>query len=157
MRIFLAAPISGFENENEYLTYRKKVVELIDGLKKSFVVMSELERVESVGSYDSPEQSVIKDFTDIKEADCFMLLHPRRMQTSAFIELGYAYAMKKPSLIIAHPKDLPYMALGLNNKSVPSLIVSPDATNLKNIIMSILTDWEKNIDNSKPREHNWEV
>ena len=49
MRIFLAAPISGFENENEYLTYRKKVVELIDGLKKSFVVMSELERVESVG------------------------------------------------------------------------------------------------------------
>ena len=44
MRIFLAAPISGFENENEYLTYRKKVVELIDGLKKSFVVMSELDK-----------------------------------------------------------------------------------------------------------------
>ena len=53
--------------------------------------MSELESVEDVGTYDSPEQSVAKDFGNINEADCFMLLHPRKMQMSSFIELGYAY------------------------------------------------------------------
>ncbi len=143
MKIFLAAPISGFENETEYLAYRKKVVELIDELKKDFVIMSELESVKKVESYDSPEQSVIKDFRDIKEADCFMLLHPRRMQTSSFIELGYAYAMKKPSLIIAHPEDLPYMVLGLNNDEVPSLIISPEADDLKHRIKSVFTDWKE--------------
>lgn len=45
MRIFLAAPISGFENENEYLTYRKKVVELIDGLKKALLLCLNLKEL----------------------------------------------------------------------------------------------------------------
>lgn len=61
------------------------------------------------------------------------------MQTSSFIELCYAYALKKPSLI----EDLPYMALGLNTTEVPVLIVSPDEENLKEIIRNIFLDWEK--------------
>ena len=68
MRIFLAAPISGFEDEAEYLIFRKKAIELIDELKKRYIVMSELESVEEVGTYDSPEQSVAKDFGNINEA-----------------------------------------------------------------------------------------
>ena len=47
--------------------------------------MSELESVEDVGTYDSPEQSVAKDFGNINEADCFMLLHPRKMQMSSLL------------------------------------------------------------------------
>ena len=143
MRIFLAAPISGCEDEAEYLIFRKKAIELIDELKKRYIVMSELESVEEVGTYDSPEQSVAKDFGNIDEADCFMLLHPRKMQTSSFIELGYAYALGKPALIIAHPENLPYMALGLNNEKTSVLILNPDDKNLKKTITEILGDWEK--------------
>lgn len=143
MRIFLAAPISGFEDEAEYLVFRKKAIELIDDLKKHFIVISELESIKDVGTYDSPEQSVEKDFGNIKESDCFMLLHPRKMQTSSFIELGYAYALGKPALIIAHTEDLPYMALGLNDKKTSVLILSPNDKNLKKTITEILFDWEK--------------
>lgn len=94
--------------------------------------MSELESVEDVGTYDSPEQSVAKDFENINEADCFMLLHPRKMQMSSFIELGYAYALGKSALIIAHPENLPYMALGLNNEKTSVLILTPNDKKLKN-------------------------
>ena len=105
--------------------------------------MSELESVEDVGTYDSPEQSVAKDFGNINEADCFMLLHPRKMQMSSFIKLGYADALGKTALIIAHPENLPYMALGLNNEKTSVLILNPDDKNLKKTITEILADWEK--------------
>lgn len=116
---------------------------MINELKKDFTVVSELESVKDIDSYDLPEQSALKDFIDIKETDFFMLLHPCRMQTSSFIELCYAYALKKPSLIIAYLEDLPYMALGLNTAEVPVLIVSPEEENLKEIIRNIFWDWEK--------------
>ena len=45
MKIFLATPISGFENKGEYLTYRKQVISLIDRLAKHYTVYAEIEVV----------------------------------------------------------------------------------------------------------------
>jgi len=143
MKIILATPISGFENEGEYLTYRKQVISLIDRLAKHYTVYAEIEVVKDAKFYDSPDQSVSKDFKAIEEADCFILLHPYRMQTSSFIELGYAYAQKKPILIVSREENLPYMALGLSNADCPAIIVSPDEENVQIHIEEILSHWEK--------------
>lgn len=113
-RIFLAAPISGFSDENEYQEYRKKVLSLIMYLReKSFDVYSEVERVIGKSNYDSPGNSVEDDFRKINDVDIFLLLHPKKFQTSALIELGYAYAKEKTIVIVGPTVALPYLALGL--------------------------------------------
>jgi hypothetical protein len=42
------------------------------------------------------------------------------------------YALGKSALIIAHPENLPYMALGLNNEKTSVLILTPNDKKLKN-------------------------
>lgn len=113
-KIFLAAPISGFSDENEYREYREKVLNLIMYLRKnSFDVYSEVERVIGKSNYDSPGDSVEDDFKKISDVDIFLLLHPKKSQTSALIELGYAYAKEKTIVIVGPTVALPYLAVGL--------------------------------------------
>lgn len=112
--IFLAAPISGFSDEKEYNEYRDKVLSLIKYLREnSFIVYSEVERVTGKSNYDSPSNSVENDFKHICESDVFLLLHPKKVQTSALIELGYAYAKMKNIVMVGPKTALPYLALGL--------------------------------------------
>lgn len=112
--IFVAAPISGFFDPKEYSEYRDSVLRFIQYLRKcSYMVYSEVERVTGEGDYDSPSNSVVNDFERIDNSDIFLLLHPKRVQTSALIELGYAFAQKKRIIIIGSRSNLPYMALGL--------------------------------------------
>ena len=113
-RIFLASPISGFSDEKEYQEYRKKVLNLIIYLREnSFDVYSEVERVTGKSNYDSPGNSVEDDFQKISDVDIFLLLHPQKAQTSALIELGYAYAKEKTIVIVGPTVALPYLAMGL--------------------------------------------
>jgi nucleoside 2-deoxyribosyltransferase len=140
MKIFLAAPISGFNNINEYKDYRNRVILLIEELRKYFCVYSELEKVDNIETYDSPEQSVKKDFQAIEDSDVFLLLHPQKMQTSSFIELGYAYALNKKILIVSKKENLPYMALGLGTNKKKAIIVSPQNSYIE--IIRILKEWE---------------
>lgn len=126
-RIFLAAPISGFSNEEECNEYRDKILDLVQYLREnSFTVYSEVEKVTGKSDYDSPGTAVENDFKKICESDVFLLLHPRKIQTSSLIELGYAYAKKKRIVIVGPKTALPYLALGL--PSVNSNILIIDAS-----------------------------
>jgi nucleoside 2-deoxyribosyltransferase len=140
MNIFLAAPISGFDNIKEYQQYRNGVILLIEKLRKYYCVYSELEQVDNIETYDSPEQSVKKDFQAIENSDVFLLLHPKRMQTSSFIELGFAYALNKKILIVSEQEDLPYMALGLCTSERMAIILPPQNASVE--IIRILKEWE---------------
>lgn len=117
IKIFLAAPISGFGDEEKYSAYRKKLINFINSLKNAYVVYSEIEKIDDTDSYDKPGESAIEDFSNISNSDVFILFHPAHMQTSSFIELGYAIAKNKKIIIIADLKDLPYLALGLEEFS----------------------------------------
>lgn len=113
-RIFLATPISAFTDPAEYDAFRQNVIRLIAALRDRYSVYCEIERVADSDDYDTPVEAVIKDFGKIDEADIFMLVHLKKCQTSAFMELGYAFARGK-EIVLVGPKDaLPYMALGLD-------------------------------------------
>lgn len=122
-KIFLAAPISGFSSKTQYTFYRENVCMLIDALTDKYEVYSEIDEISSVKSYDTPIDSLEKDFKAIKDADIFVLLHPMRMQTSSLIELGYACALKKKLLIVGEKEDLPYLALGLKKPNYNALTI----------------------------------
>lgn len=113
--IFVAAPISSFEDQSEYVCYRKNLVTLISTLRNMhYEVYSELEKLTSASGYDSPEMSAKKDFERIQRADIFLLFHPKRMQTSTLIELGYACAYAKTIIIVGPRKAVPFLVCGLH-------------------------------------------
>ena len=125
--VFLAAPISGFALEKEYLIYRQKAVKLISYLRDNgYKVCSELESVSSSGNYDSPGNSVYEDFKNIKDSDFFLLLHPSRMQTSSLIEFGYACAFDKTIVVVGRKEDLPYLVIGYEEYSDKATIIDTE-------------------------------
>lgn len=79
----------------------------------NYHVWSEIELVDSNSEYDTPEQSVKKDIQKIKSSDIFILIHPRKMQTSTLFELGYDFSLSKDIIIVGEERNLPYMLKGL--------------------------------------------
>ena len=121
---FLAAPISAFADEDEYKEYRVKVLKLITFLRTNLIdVYSEVEKINQNSTYDSPGQSVIEDFSKIYESDFFVMLHPKRIQTSTLMELGYAYALNKKIIIVGTKDTLPFLALGLPEINDNTIII----------------------------------
>ena len=112
-KIFISAPISGFNDENKYKKTREQVLKLIQELRKKHYVYYELENISNLDSYDDAQSAVINDFRQIYDSDIFIILHPQRMQSSSLIELGYAIAIEKKIIIISDQENLPFLALGL--------------------------------------------
>lgn len=115
LNVFIATPISGFDDENDYVKYRNSVLEMIGELRKEYIVFSEIENFTKLDSYDDPGKSALEDFNMILKSDIFILLHPAKMQTSTMVELGYALAHKKNIIIISQKKHLPFLTLALCN------------------------------------------
>lgn len=133
-KIFLSTPISGFQNKNQYISYRKSVLLLISSLTKKYEVYCELQEILDIESYDTPQDSIRKDFNAIKEADIFILLHPMRMQSSSLVELGFACALGKKLIIVGAHNDLPYLINGLVESDYNSIIIYSSEINDKVII-----------------------
>ena len=112
--IFIAAPISGFDDKNEYKKYKTMIINLARDLRNNgFSVCTELEKTSGLGAYDAPDKSVDEDFQSICANDLFLMIHPRKMQTSSLIELGYALGQRKKIIIVANKEELPFLAKGL--------------------------------------------
>lgn len=118
IKIFIASPISGFENVKDYNIFRNKLLYAIKRLLRLDIVEDitcEILGVKNVGDYETPSISAQKDFKNISDCSHFVFIYPQKTITSAFIELGYAIALKKKILIIASAqKQLPYMAQELD-------------------------------------------
>lgn len=134
LKIFIATPISGFQSKDQYILYRESVLSLIASIVDNYEVHCELQKILDTESYDTPQDSLKKDFNAIKEADIFILLHPMRMQSSSLIELGYACALKKKLLIVGAQNDLPYLVNGLIEPDYNSIIINSSQITEKIII-----------------------
>lgn len=133
VHVFLATPISGCADGAEYHDLRTRIIELIGRLRvEGFEVFSEIEEILDENSYDSPGDSVKKDFENIQKSYAFVMYHPRRMQSSTLIELGFAYAQEKKIIIVGSLSDLPYLVHGFqevrSNVHIIDSAILDDAT-----------------------------
>lgn len=116
--IFIATPIAGFLNKNDYKMYKKLIEEIVVEINRTNIfgnVYCEITNLDDIADYDSPAASAAKDFNNVLNSEYFILLYPQRVVSSALIELGYALAKGKKILIISSDKNaLPYMALELD-------------------------------------------
>jgi len=131
MKIFLSTPISAFDVNKEYIEYRQQVLNFILLLRKENMVYSEIEEISELDYYDNPSEALTKDLDIIDKSDIFVIHHPFRMQTSTLIELGYAVALNKRIIIIGKRKDLPYLALGLPEKTSNTLIIDTSSLSVQ--------------------------
>ena len=122
MKIFLSIPISCFDNASELQKYKADVSSLIATLKENHSVCSEIESISDDSDYDTPEKSISTDLDSIRECDIFILHYPKKVPTSALIELGFAIAFNKRIVIITPQKNiLPYLVnviSAINNESL---------------------------------------
>lgn len=123
MRIFIATPIAGFDNETQMLEYKKSLVPFFNTLKQYHSIYAEIERINNGDDYDSPEYSATHDFGLIKAYEAFVLHYPQKIATSALIELGYAVALHKRIIIVVdNLNDLPFLGQGLE-KAYPNVSI----------------------------------
>lgn len=114
IKVFIAAPISGFRDPSEYRQFRTGVLRMIEKLRENSIeVFSEIENIRALNDYDSPGESAKADFARIRDADIFLMVHLHRIQTSTLIELGYAFAINKRIIIVGPEHALPYLVMGL--------------------------------------------
>lgn len=126
-KVFIAAPISGFDRKTEYNFFRQFILYLIDALRQSgFEVCSEVEQISKTENYDSPMKSVNDDFSNILSSDIFLLLHPKKIQSSSLIELGFACANKKVIVLAGKKEDFPYLAKGLETSNIRAKMLDID-------------------------------
>ena len=118
VKLFVSAPIAGFENDIEYVSYRELVCDLIERIKNSGStkeIYSALSSIKSPEEYDSPQVAATQDLSELDRATHFIMFYPQKTPTSSLIELGVALAKNKKVLIVVNNiDDLPFMAQGLN-------------------------------------------
>ena len=136
--IFVSTPITGFGNIQDFWSFKEHAVSIIDMLKSfGHSVYNEFEHIDSDNCFDSPSKSVDEDFMKIEKSDVFLLIHPRRMQTSSLIELGYACALQKRIIIIGNFNDLPFLAKGLSKSSIKALLLDFDINICKTLFNAL--------------------
>ncbi len=115
MKIFVATPISCFENEEQMLEYKESLIPFLCLLRKKHIVNAEIEKIDN-NDYGEPAYSVRHDFGLITECDVFVIHYPNKIATSALIELGYAVAFcKKIVIVVENIETLPFLGQGLDS------------------------------------------
>lgn len=121
-KIFIATPISGFSEITEYLNFRTFTMQLVAVLReKGYFVCTEVERIADPSDYSSPQKSIKEDFDNILSSDVFVFLHPKLMQTSSLIELGFACASNKKIVIVGNDDVLPYLVKDLPKSDIHAI------------------------------------
>lgn len=136
MKIFLSTPIAGFDSEQQYEAYRKKMLGVYNKIKNCFGeknIFAAFSQASTFSDYDSPVDSAKIDIAAIDDCDLFCLFYPKKISTSALVELGYAFAKNKKVLIVSPSIEiLPYMVQGFP-KAYPNKVTWMADTDLNAI------------------------
>ena len=112
-RIFVAAPMSGFESDEEYQSNNAVVLRVTEALDARFGadnVYCAGRSVLSADAFDPHSDGVLRDLAALDQADAFILIYPRKVATSALIEAGAALARRIPvTAFVRQLDDAPYM------------------------------------------------
>lgn len=71
--------------------------------------------------WDGQEKAILNDFKLLKESEHYVFIYPKKVTSSILMEMGYAIALSKNTLIFTHSrKSLPYM-LQQSDKAIPNI------------------------------------
>lgn len=112
-RIFVAAPMSSFASEQQYVDFRDRVVSFCEELAEQPDVLWVFfagRHIASFSAFDTHDDALKSDADRIWESTEFILLYPEKIASSALIEVGIALGLKKGVTIVCRERDdLPYV------------------------------------------------
>lgn len=120
-KIFIGSPMASVR-EDTYESIRKDALAL-----KSVLEGCGFEDVYYPGEviqgidWDGQEKAILNDFKLLKESEHYVFIFPKKVTSSILMEMGYAIALSKNTLIFTHSrKSLPYM-LQQADKAIPNI------------------------------------
>lgn len=121
-KIFIGSPMASVREET-YEDIRKDVLEL----KAALINDCGFNDVYYPGEvivgidWDGQEKAILNDFKCLKESEHYIFVFPKKVTSSILMEMGYAIALSKNTLIFTHGrKSLPYM-LQQADKAIPNI------------------------------------
>lgn len=140
--LFISAPMSGFDNDEEYKGFRqlclnvKKELEDKCGFKNIYYAAS---KKPNRKSFSIPKVAFLKDLAALKSSKKFVLIHPGKMFSSTLFECGFAYRKQTKSVyFVRNLNELPFLMRHLADAASFVSIICVD--NMNNIVNVINTD-----------------
>jgi hypothetical protein len=111
--LFVSAPMAAFETNQEFQSSRSAIVNMVRAMKKYCQFKDVFyggQEIESKEDFESEDLSVVENYDALFRSRYFIFIYPKKIATSALIELGWAMAHKKPIIIFAKKRDeLPFL------------------------------------------------
>jgi len=143
--LFISSPMSGFQNEEEYIEFRNVCLEVKlalqnkCGFKKIYYAG---EHKPTKRHFSIPRVAFLKDLAALKNSKRFLLIHPGKIYSSTLFECGYAYRKQTKSIyFVKNIEDLPFLMRHLSDvASFVSIICVNNIKNITNVIANDSTD-----------------
>lgn len=133
--VFVSAPMSTLKPE-KYVQQRKGLLEVIDALKRigfsSIICPAAL--IEDKEHFEGREKALHDNFINLKQAEAFVMVYESSRPSSSLIELGYAIALCKKTVVF-YKKHIPYL-LQKAGENIPH-VRTVQFKNYNNIIQEI--------------------
>lgn len=121
-KIFIGSPMASVKEET-YGSIRKDVLDLKKvlendcGFEDVYYPGQDLNGID----WDGQEKAILNDFKLLKESEHYVFIFPKKVTSSILMEMGYAIALSKNTLIFTHGRrSLPYM-LQQADKAISSI------------------------------------
>lgn len=111
-RLFIGTPMASID-KTSYSQNRLDILSLIKCVKKHWSikdVYSPVQKIKSHDEFDGKEKAMEMDFTELKKSDYNIFIYPKKTPSSVLVEIGYAIALLKRTIIFVKKRDsLPFM------------------------------------------------
>ena len=141
--VFLAVPMSGTRDEDEYRDLRRLALDVIAALEAHCGVRQVYfsgRKLNTRADFESEAVSAQVDFEALRSADHFVMIYPRPVLSSVIAEAGFAIAQGIPSVYLAQGEtNLPFLlneAHALTQPEFPVVVIHhyQDAARLLKLI-----------------------
>lgn len=128
-KLFVAAPMSGFDTVEAYQAHRDETLELVEHLEnlpETASVYYAGRDIPSSGEFSGPNKALMLDLGGLIDSDAMIMLYPTKVVSGALIEVGIAIGKKIPVLIVVKDRaDLPYMFREVDEFRFPNENLAP--------------------------------
>ncbi|GHD03745.1 hypothetical protein GCM10010313_19140 [Streptomyces violarus] len=110
--VFLSSPMASLPSDEDYESHRLGILRVLEALERDcrFKVYYAGERRPTKASFERPDVGAHRDSAALRESARFLLVMPKDLVSSSYVEAGYALALGIPS-VYYHQSDirLPFM------------------------------------------------
>jgi hypothetical protein len=98
--VFLSSPMASLPSDEDYESHRRGVLRVMEALERNcrFKVYYAGERRPIKASFERPDVGAHRDSAALRESAHFLLVMPKDLVSSSYVEAGYALALGIPSV-----------------------------------------------------------